>query len=68
MEGLCEAKASLNCTGRAQHTHHRKLRKQGGDDRPENLLRCCLRCHQYIHANPELSYQKGWLVHFWQEP
>lgn len=61
---ICEAQAP-GCTGRAVHAHHRKRRSQGGDNSSANLLRVCVQCHTYIHANPERSYAKGWLVHSW---
>jgi hypothetical protein len=50
------------------HRHHRKLRSQGGDDSPENILLVSPELHTFIHANPGLSYARGWLVKSWQEP
>jgi hypothetical protein len=52
----------------AVHTHHRKLRSQGGGDEPSNLLRVCLECHTWIHANPSDAYARGLLVHSWADP
>lgn len=52
----------------AVHKHHRKLRSQGGDDTPKNLLDVCLGCHTTIHANPSESYARGLLVHSWADP
>lgn len=52
----------------AVHTHHRKLRSQGGGDEPSNLLRVCLECHTWIHGNPSDSYARGLLVHSWADP
>lgn len=52
----------------AVHTHHRKRRSQGGDDSPENTVRVCLACHQWIHDNPRDAAAAGWLVLSWQEP
>ena len=23
-------------------------------------------CHDYLHANPDLSYEHGWLLHSWE--
>lgn len=65
---VCQFAASPDCTGRADHLHHRKLRKQGGDNSPANLWWCCLACHSFVHLNPALSYSKGWLVHPWDDP
>lgn len=68
MNRICEARASEKCTGRAVHTHHRKLRSQGGTDDQSNLLAVCLQCHHHIHMNPALSYERGWLVKSWDTP
>ena len=60
------------CRGEATHKHHRKLRKHGGTDEAANLLALCgtgtLGCHGYVHANPAISYERGWLVHSWDDP
>ena len=56
------------CGKQAVHTHHRKLRSQGGGDEKTNLLRVCLDCHTWIHANPSESYARGLLVHSWADP
>jgi hypothetical protein len=55
-------------TSPAVHTHHRKRRSQGGDDSPENTVRVCLACHQWIHDNPRDAAAAGWIVLSWQEP
>ena len=68
MTGLCEVSWDALCTGRAQHTHHRVLRSQGGDNSPANLIAVCLNCHTQIHANPGESYCRGYLVHQWDDP
>jgi hypothetical protein len=51
----------------AVHTHHRKSRRHPDAEQPDNLLRVCLKCHEYIHAHPEESYERGWLIHSWDE-
>ena len=58
----------LGCGRVAVHKHHRKLRSQGGDNSPENLIDVCLECHEWIHRNPEISYELGLLVKSWQDP
>ena len=63
--GLCEA------CGRdgANHMHHRKLRKQGGEHTLENLIHVhAVPCHHEIHAHPARSYALGLLVHSWDNP
>lgn len=52
----------------AVHKHHRKMRSQGGDNSPENIVDLCLECHGWVHANPAAAYESGWLVKSWQEP
>lgn len=63
--GVCEAATEV-CTGEVQHTHHRKLRSAGGSHDPRNLLAVCHACHDFVHANPDLSYEHGWLLHSWE--
>jgi hypothetical protein len=54
------------CGNRATHFHHRWLRSQGGVHEVWNLLHVCAglegRCHEHIHANPEDSYAKGYML------
>lgn len=50
------------------HTHHRKLRSQGGDNSVENLILLCAAHHTAIHGNVELAYQLGYLVRSWDDP
>jgi rubrerythrin len=57
----CEVRASVHCTGRGEHFHHRLLRRFG-DHTAENALHVCNRCHAQIHANPSWSHARGWLI------
>lgn len=67
IRGECQARLE-GCSGWANHRHHRKLRKQGGSDGPENLVDVCWSCHRKIHAEPLRSYELGLLVHSWEDP
>lgn len=63
----CEARAPGCWTdvlgaGLEFHCHHKLRRAQGGGDELDNLLVVCPACHAYIHANPEASYEAGWLI------
>jgi hypothetical protein len=58
----------LGCGRPANHIHHRKLRSQGRRHELPNLLHLCTPCHIHAHANPELGYANGWLVHSWENP
>lgn len=59
--GYCEAHIESVCAGRAEHAHHLRMRSQGGDDTPGNLLAVCAPCHEHIHHNPEWAYGAGFL-------
>ena len=63
--GRCEAGTEV-CTEQVEHVHHRKMRSAGGSHSVDNLLALCHACHDWIHANPEESYARGWLLHSWQ--
>lgn len=58
--GKCEVRAP-GCFVRGTQAHHILMRSQGGEDDPANLLWCCSNCHGYVHANPAVSYEHGWL-------
>jgi hypothetical protein len=60
--GRCEVRVDDICTGRASEWQHRKNRSQGGGWAASNGLHACSACHGYIHANPTISYSKGWMV------
>jgi hypothetical protein len=68
-EGQC-----LRCMGEANDVHHRLVRGMGGTADPAvnyglaNLISLCRKCHDWIHAHPEESYQSGFLVHSWDNP
>ena len=66
--GPCESGMSPDCTGLAVHSHHRKMRSQGGTDEEANILHVCMPCHSVIHSGPEKSYNLGHLVKSWQQP
>lgn len=63
---VCEVRGH-NCTGQAQHIHHRKLRRFH-DHRAINLLDVCLHCHHDIHAHVKVSYLFGWMVRSTDDP
>lgn len=52
--------------------HHRKLRKHGGPDTLGNLLALHHRCHNLgtgsVHLAPADAYERGFLVHSWDDP
>jgi hypothetical protein len=51
--------------------HHRQLRRSG-DHTPANLILLCgsgtTGCHGWVHANPRLSLEHGWIVNSWNTP
>jgi 5-methylcytosine-specific restriction endonuclease McrA len=42
--------------------HHRLRRSQGGVNELWCLLHLCNACHLMVHAQPALSYDRGWLI------
>ena len=58
----------VRCGAVSDHAHHRKLRSQGGEDSPENLVRLCFLCHDWVHSNPAEAYEAGLLVKSWDDP
>jgi hypothetical protein len=62
----CEAQTPV-CTSWAVHVHHVLPRAHGGNDHTP-LLDVCAPCHEYIHGHPALSYERGWLLHSWDDP
>jgi hypothetical protein len=57
----CEAAIDGVCTGRAVLRHHKRGRGKPGDDDREHTLDLCDACHRWIHAHPEVSYERGWM-------
>jgi hypothetical protein len=49
-------------TGPVEHRHHRLRRSQGGTNELGNLMALCNDCHEFIHRNPALAYEWGWLI------
>lgn len=60
-KGQCEARTEV-CAGAGVQVHHRKLRSQGGTNAEINLIHVCFPCHEWIHAHPKTSYERGWLI------
>lgn len=62
--GRCEANtpACPPREHRGTQAHHRLMRSHGGDHTDENLLWVCDAAHDYVHAHPAESYDKGWLI------
>lgn len=60
-EGLHECERCLMAV--ATDPHELKMRSAGGSiTDPENVRLICNRCHTEIHANPQKSYEDGWLI------
>lgn len=63
--GRCEAVAVAGCRRQADQVHHRLRRSQGGLGTISNGLHVCAPCHTFIHGNPALSRERGWLLASW---
>ncbi len=59
---MCEARIENVCTVRAIHVHHRLMRSSGGGNQVANLLHLCRACHEFIHAHPEWSRERGFIL------
>lgn len=57
--GWCEA---IGCGNIGGHLHHIRLRSQGRDDSPGNLLWLCTDCHDQAHRNPAWAAIAGLIV------
>lgn len=66
-DGDCEAMCSPRCSWRGTDVHHRKKRSQGGPHTLENVLFVCRACHEHIESSPAWSYERGLLIHGWEE-
>lgn len=42
--------------------HHRRRRSQGGMWSPSNVVRLCIRCHQWVTVNPLDAEPLGWHI------
>lgn len=58
---VCQAGTPV-CEGNVEQIHHRKGRDGELLTDPTYLLAVCFPCHTYIHAHPQESYDKGWMV------
>ena len=48
--------------------HHRKLRSQASKTEKHTVSNLIRTCHEWIHANPMLAYEHGYLVHSYADP
>lgn len=55
-EPFCE-----RCGALASQTHHKKGRGIYLDNK-EFLMSICAPCHAFIHENPNLSREEGWII------
>jgi hypothetical protein len=62
--GCCEVETPDCPVGwhNAHHMHHISGRTGVEAHAPSNLLYVCNAAHAYIHAHPEVSRERGWMV------
>lgn len=60
--GLCEFQIPLVCTYQGVLAHHRLRRSHTTGHDPQTMVWICSKCHEYTHANPQLAYEKGWMI------
>jgi hypothetical protein len=64
-DGGCVARTlveQIRCAGRID-PHHALMKSQGGKDTLDDLISVCRAHHDWIHANPAMSYELGLLRH-----
>ena len=65
-ENWCCLRCGQWCKDRPHSLHHRRLRSALGHDSVPNLILLCgsgtTGCHGFVHANPALSAQHGYLL------
>lgn len=63
-----ERRKTDQCYGRATDIHEPLTRARGGSITDvENTISVCRRCHDWIHAHPEIATDLGLLKHSWTE-
>lgn len=60
--GRCEVQVVPSCRPGEPEWHHRQRRGHAHDHAPSNGIAGCRPCHSYIHAHPEESRDRGWIV------
>jgi hypothetical protein len=65
-QGICEFSTFFEprCVKRATVRHHVVMRSQGGGNDASNLLHLCSAHHEYVHAHPAESLERGHLKHW----
>lgn len=58
--GRCE-----RCSGVASQVHHIRKRGAVDDNAPQNLAHLCAHCHKWVHENPAIAGEDGWLDSRW---
>jgi hypothetical protein len=70
--GACELRIPGVCLGRAESQHHRQPEGQLGESSSANVIHTCGHgtrgCHGWVEHHRKESYQRGWLVHSWDDP
>lgn len=60
----------VRCGGRSGAWHHRRRRRVEDSHTHEacNGILLCITCHAWVHANPKLAREMGWIVSAWDLP
>jgi len=60
----------VRCGGMGSAWHHRRRRRvqDSHTHEPCNGVTLCVVCHSWVHANPRLSTEQGWIVSAWNLP
>jgi hypothetical protein len=56
------------CRYSKQHSHHRRMKSQGGSDDPSNLLDVYFSCHHEAHHNRDWAHRHGVILTAGDDP
>ena len=61
-EGRCEVNATWSCSGQCEQVHHKQGRIGDRLTDLDKMVGICHNCHEFIGRNPEMAYDRGWML------
>jgi len=55
---ICQARF-VDCTGKSTQIHHMYGRHGSNYTDPKTFIAVCMKCHEFIHRNPERAFKAG---------
>ena len=59
---VCQVRRPFGCVGWPTDGHHILSRARGGPNEHWNYLAVCRHCHRFVHDNPKLAQEAGWMA------